>query len=159
MVCAADAAKRSLNESFEVSPANATITRTGASSLDWSAVFASAIPCATFQRHDRMGNLCGSKSVVTPRKDAELCAIARTTTALSSTTSMYSVWFLNDASGTCFHSAGGGPPDLAVENFGISGACCAAALRLMNAQRTTNNDLFMASGLRHAARRDGAACM
>src|SRR5215468_6557776 len=143
MVCAADAANRSLNESFEVSPANATITRTGASSLPCSAVFASGIPCATFQRHDSMGNLCGSNSVCTARNDAALCDIARTTTALSSTTSMYSVEVLNDASGTFFHSAGGAPPGFAVENLGISGGCCAAAPRLRAAQKMANNGFLM----------------
>src|SRR5206468_3304100 len=59
-----------------MSPAKATMRRTGASSLLCSAVLAAGMPCATFHRHDSIGNWCGSKSARAARNDAALWAVA-----------------------------------------------------------------------------------
>src|SRR5215472_3682910 len=95
---AAFAAKRSFAESFDASPSNATMIRAGESSLACSALLAVGIPCLTFQRHERIGNWCGSKSTLVARNDAALCESACMTTVPSSLTRLYSVLVLNDAS-------------------------------------------------------------
>ena len=43
---------------------------------------------------------------------------------------------MNDASGRCFHSAGGGPPALPVEKRGMSGGPAANAAVAKNAQQS-----------------------
>jgi hypothetical protein len=126
---ASDDAVRSRNSSFERSPSNPSAMRTGESSLLETALSAPSINPAIFQRHCICGAERMSKSARCSTPLAAASALAWRTTMPWSSTSRYTVEFLNEDSFCSCQPAVSAAPGFIAENgaTGWAGACARAA--------------------------------